>query len=80
MNIETRTIKVKNLKEIFISASASAGMEPKYQAQEIFRAVRDLLTAENAQILQERAFFGHKQISIVIYFSPSRGNFNRKTV
>jgi enamine deaminase RidA (YjgF/YER057c/UK114 family) len=56
MNIETRTIKGKDLKEIFITASPTAGMETKYQAQEIFRAIRDLLTSQNAQILQERAF------------------------
>lgn len=56
MKIETRIIEGKNQRELFISASAGAGMEPKYQAQEIFRAIRDVLTSENAQVLQERVF------------------------
>jgi enamine deaminase RidA (YjgF/YER057c/UK114 family) len=31
-------------------------MEPRYQAQDIFRAVRDILTRAGARILQERVF------------------------
>ena len=36
MRIETRIIKGKDLEEIFISASATGGMAPRYQAQELF--------------------------------------------
>jgi len=56
MQIETRTITGNNLTELFVSASAGPQMEPRYQAQEIFRAVRDILTKAHAQILQERIF------------------------
>ena len=56
MRIETRIIKGKDLKEVFISASATGGMAPRYQAQELFRAIRDVLTKKNAQVLQERVF------------------------
>jgi len=56
MQIETRTISGNNLAELFISVSARPQTEARYQAQEIFRAVRDILTKAHAQILHERIF------------------------
>ncbi len=65
MKIETRTIEGNNQRELFISVSAGSGMEPKYQAQEIFRAIRDVLTAQKAQILQERVFGDREALDAV---------------
>jgi len=72
MRIETRTIKGKDLKEVFISASATPGMAPRYQAQELFRAVRDVLTRENAQVFQERIFGTRQALETV---APVRRKF-----
>jgi enamine deaminase RidA (YjgF/YER057c/UK114 family) len=56
MQIETRTIAGNNLTELFISASARPETDPRYQAQEIFHAIREILTKARARILQERVF------------------------
>ena len=65
MRIETRIIKGKDLKEVFISASASGGLAPRYQAQELFRGIRDVLTKNNAQVLQERVFGTRQALEVV---------------
>jgi enamine deaminase RidA (YjgF/YER057c/UK114 family) len=56
MQIQTRIIEGTDLKELFISASPSPAAQPRYQAQEVFRAIREILTSHNAVVLQERAF------------------------
>ena len=56
MQIETRTISGNNLTELFISVSSRPQTETRYQAQEAFRAIRDILAKAHARILQERVF------------------------
>jgi len=56
MRIETRIISGNSLTELFISASARHDTDTRYQAQEIFCAVREILTKSRARILQERVF------------------------
>ncbi len=54
--LETRSIESPAATEIYITATPGENAPPHEQAQEMFSAIRDVLGAKNACILQERIF------------------------
>jgi enamine deaminase RidA (YjgF/YER057c/UK114 family) len=71
MPVDVRTVQSQGSTEVFITATAPAGLPAQQQAGELFVAIGNVLRATDAQLLEERIFATDQAMTV---FGPLRAD------